>query len=256
MIVLGPELPKRTTVKIIDIMDDLTHMLRQAQDPIRALFLRHFLLSVFKQCLPEDNSRDLERSLSFLLNNFSQMNRLWVRIAGIMAQDNRKSERAELSVLIGMNIQRISSLHGLSVDNYSQMVLPFITKHVELCEDEMAQEFILQSIVHAFPEEYHMATIDILFGVFGRVEQAVKILAIVNQLLERLVNYVGTSVDQAQGHQIFVTVAKNIEELFVKNCPIHSNQSQVDKVHGVLCNSIGDNSISVNNRSIFNYKRL
>ncbi|EAY13784.1 hypothetical protein TVAG_468000 [Trichomonas vaginalis G3] len=214
MVTIAPELSKRKIIRVLDVLDDLTDMLKQAQDPIRALFLRHYTLSIFKQALPDSNDIETERSLDFLLGNFAQMNRMWVRIEDIMATDSRREQRVELSVLIGTNIQRISALHGLTINNYSTIILPFLAKHVELCEDSLGQEFILQSIIQAFPEEYHVATIDDLFSMFGKVEQGVRILLIVNQLLERFLNYLGHLVDQEKASNIFVVIAKNIEELF------------------------------------------
>lgn len=213
MITIGPEMANRGICRLIDILEDLSEMVKSAQDPIRALFVRHYFLQCFKN-LPDQTDTETERSLHFLLNNFAQMNRMWVRIADIMATDERREQRQDLSVLIGMNIQRMSLIHGISAVNYGTIILPYISRHVELCEDDMAQEFILQSIVHCFPEDYHISTIDQLFAVFGRVEQGVHILTIVNQLLERFLNYVGNLVDATQSKSIFVTIAKNIEELF------------------------------------------
>ena len=214
MITIGTELGRRGIVKINDVLDDLSDMSRAVQDPIRALFLRHYLLSIFKQYLPDQNEKATERSLNFLLNNFAQMNRMWVRIEDIMGSDERKEQRSEFSVLIGTNIQRISALNGINVEIYSTVIFPFIAKHVELCEDALAQEFILKSIIHAFPEEFHIATVDLLFTVFVKVEQGVKILEIVNQLLERFLQYIGHLIDPQKSSEVFVTIAKNIEELF------------------------------------------
>jgi len=214
MITIAPELSRRNLIRIVDVLDDLSDMTRQAQDPIRALFLRHFMLSIFKQYFPDSNEAETEISLDFLLNNFAQMNRLWVRIEDIMAHDDRRDERVDLSVLIGTNIQRLSALRGLNVSNYSTIILPFLSKHVELCEDSLAQEFILQSIIQAFPEDYHIVTVDDLFAIFGKVEQGVKILSIVNQLLERFLHYLGHLIDTEQSTKIFILIAKNIEELF------------------------------------------
>jgi hypothetical protein len=44
MVTLGPELATRRVARIKDVIEDLSEMLKQAQDPIHALFLRHFLL--------------------------------------------------------------------------------------------------------------------------------------------------------------------------------------------------------------------
>jgi vacuolar protein sorting-associated protein 35 len=196
MITIG--LASRKIVCMLDVVEDVVEMLKQAQDPIHALFIRHFLLSVFKQHLPDATPQDRDRSLRFLLTNFAQMNRMWVRIPDTIETGGATSERSELSVLVGTNIQRITSLHGLTLDASAQIILPFISKHVELCEDELAQEFILQSIVHAFPEDFHMGTVEKLFAVFGRVEQGVKILFIVNQLLERFLSCVGGLIDPSR----------------------------------------------------------
>ena len=115
MVTVAPELSRRHIVPISDILDDLSDMARCAQDPIRALFFRHYLLSILKQYLPDSNEQETEKSIHFLLNNFAQMNRLWVRIADIMASDTRRNQRSDLSELIGTNIQRLSSLHGLNI---------------------------------------------------------------------------------------------------------------------------------------------
>jgi hypothetical protein len=214
MIIVGSELSARHFCKPIDMLEDLTDMMRQSQDPIRALFLRHFFLSIFKQALPSTTEQELTRSLGFLLMNFAQMNRLWVRIGNIMANDSRREQRAELSVLVGMNIQRLAAIPEVTVEWYTQTILPYLAKHIELCEDDLTQEFILQSIIHTFPVEFHIATITTLFAIFGKVEQGVKILSILNQILDRFLTYIDTVTDVELAKGVFVAIATNIEELF------------------------------------------
>jgi vacuolar protein sorting-associated protein 35 len=48
MVIIGQELVSRRFCKTLDMLEDLLDMIRQAQDPIRALFLRHFPLCAFK----------------------------------------------------------------------------------------------------------------------------------------------------------------------------------------------------------------
>jgi hypothetical protein len=131
-----------------------------------------------------------------------------------MANDDRRAQRAELSVLLGMNIQRISAMPDLTVDWYTEYVLPYIARHIELCEDDLAQEFILRSMIYTFPVEYHIHTIGTLFNIFGRVEQGVRVLTILNEILDRLQGYVGGLTDLEFAKNVFVTIATNIEELF------------------------------------------
>ena len=245
MITVAPELCRRSIIRTVDILDDLSDMTRAAQDPIRALFLRHYLLSVFKELLPDSTPEEAEKSAIFLLNNFAQMNRMWVRIEDIMASDERKSQRSEFSSLIGTNIQCIAGLKNISTEVYSTVIFPFLSKHVELCEDALAQEYILRSIITAFAECYHIATVDQLFTIFGKVEQGVKILEIVNSLLEKLQTSASVN-ESTSGPTAFLTIAKNIEELF--NAEGHlSLESKFDTLKRLITFSLKLNPEDVKN---------
>jgi hypothetical protein len=134
LITIAPELPKRKIAQMQEMYEDVVEMLNQAQDPVHALFLRHFMLSAFKSTLPDHTPQDLERSLRFLMGNFAQMNRYWVRIAHTTPPD----QHFELLVLVGTNIQRLTSLRGVTLELYAKAMPLFIIRHVELCEDEMA----------------------------------------------------------------------------------------------------------------------
>jgi hypothetical protein len=91
-------LAARQNARIIGVIEDITEMLKQAQDPIHALFIPHFFLSVFKQLLPDRTPWDRDRSVRFLLANFAQMKRIRVRIADA-GQSGASSEPAHLNVL-------------------------------------------------------------------------------------------------------------------------------------------------------------
>jgi vacuolar protein sorting-associated protein 35 len=95
MVTRGPELATRRVARMKDVIEDLSEVLKQAQDPLHALFLRHFLLSVFRQHMPESSHHEVDRSLKFLLQNFAQMNHIWLRIA----DTSQSAERHSLSVL-------------------------------------------------------------------------------------------------------------------------------------------------------------
>ena len=55
-------------------------------------------------------------SIDFIIANFTEMNKLWVRMqhgAGpIRSPEQRERERSELSLLVGKNLQRLSQLEG------------------------------------------------------------------------------------------------------------------------------------------------
>lgn len=233
MITVAPELSTRGYARVLDVLSDLAMMIKQSQNVTHSLFLRYFLLCAFKSHLADSTPVETERTVHFLLHNFAQMNRMWVRMADTPNEITEEEEaakpsftgndekilstqeqRKELSVLVGMNLSRVTSLRNLTPEMYSNVILPYVLKHVDLCEDALAQSEILQFIVHAFPADFQILTIDQLFSIFGKVDQSVPILSIVNQLLSRFLDFDGELIDPTTGKTTFVTIAKNIEELF------------------------------------------
>ena len=66
-----------------DILKDLVEMCRGVQHPMRGLFLRNFLLQCARDKLPDSNSEygdNVQDSVDFLMHNFAEMNKLWVRM--------------------------------------------------------------------------------------------------------------------------------------------------------------------------------
>ena len=70
-----------------DILKDLVEMTKGVQHPMRGLFLRNFLSQTSKNKLPDAGSEyegaggDVSDSVSFILSNFNEMNKLWVQQA-------------------------------------------------------------------------------------------------------------------------------------------------------------------------------
>lgn len=70
-----------------DILKDLVEMAKGVQHPMRGLFLRNYLAHVARDKLPDVGSEYAENgggtvqdSLDFIIQNFSETNRLWVRM--------------------------------------------------------------------------------------------------------------------------------------------------------------------------------
>ena len=66
-------------------------------------------------------------ALEFLMLNFVEMNKLWVRMQqqvgpGDLAR--REAERRQLEDLVGKNLQAISQLDGVTLEIYARSVLP------------------------------------------------------------------------------------------------------------------------------------
>lgn len=68
----------------------------------------------------------MKDSISFVLLNFAEMNKLWVRIqhqGHTRDREKRERERQELRILVGTNLVRLSQLDGVNVDTYRKVRL-------------------------------------------------------------------------------------------------------------------------------------
>ena len=160
---------KEAPVKLI--LKDLLDMVKGVQQPIRGLFLRYYLLKMMKDKLPDLGSEyegtekfisengNVHDAIEFILTNMSEMNRLWVRLQHLSSQkdkDMREVERNELRVTVGENIIRLSSLDGLTYEIYKNDVLPKILEIIVICKDTLAQQYLMDCVIQAFPDEYHL----------------------------------------------------------------------------------------------------
>ena len=63
-------------------------------------------------------------SIDFILLNFSEMNKLWVRMqhqGHTRDKDKREQERRELRILVGTNLVRLSQLEAIDMERYKKV---------------------------------------------------------------------------------------------------------------------------------------
>lgn len=68
----------------------------------------------------------MDNSISFILLNFAEMNKLWVRMqhqGHSREKQRREQERLELRILVGTNLVRLSQLEGIDVDKYKKVCI-------------------------------------------------------------------------------------------------------------------------------------
>lgn len=113
-----------------DVLKDLVEMCRGIQHPLRGLFLRQYLSQMSKDKLPDVGSEyegqggRVTDSIDFTLLNFTEMNKLWVRMqhqGHTRDKAQREKERRELRILVGTNLVRISSLEGVTSEMYKDV---------------------------------------------------------------------------------------------------------------------------------------
>ncbi|CAA2986501.1 vacuolar sorting-associated 35B-like isoform X1 [Olea europaea subsp. europaea] len=191
---------KETPAK--DVLKDLVEMCRGVQHPIRGLFLRSYLAQISRDKLP-DIASDYEGegdtfmdAVEFVLQNFAEMNKLWVRMqhqGSLREKEKLDKERNELRDLVGKNLHVLSQIEGVDLDIYRDTVLPKVLEQVVNCKDELAQYYLMDCIIQVFPDEYHLQTLETLLGAFPQLQSAVDIKTVLSRLMERLSNYAASS---------------------------------------------------------------
>lgn len=177
-----------------EIMKDMMEMSRGVQHPVRGLFLRYYLSGQARDHLPEGAGDgpegNLQDSVSFILTNFVEMNKLWVRLqhqGHSREREQRTKERQELQLLVGSNLVRLSQL--VDLEAYKTVILQPLLEQVVQCRDVLAQEYLLEVITQVFPDEFHLHTLDQLLAATARLNPHVNVKAIVIGLMDRLSAY-------------------------------------------------------------------
>ncbi|XP_055802789.1 vacuolar protein sorting-associated protein 35A-like [Solanum dulcamara] len=187
-----------------DILKDLVEMCRSIQHPLRGLFLRSYLSQVSRDKLPdigseyEGDADTVMDAVEFVLQNFTEMNKLWVRMQhqGLAREkEKREKERSELRDLVGKNLHVLSQIEGIDLDLYKDMVLPRVLEQVVNCKDEIAQGYLMDCIIQVFPDEYHLQTLETLLGACPQFQPSVDIKTVLARLMERLSNYASLSAE-------------------------------------------------------------
>ncbi|ETI24161.1 hypothetical protein G647_03530 [Cladophialophora carrionii CBS 160.54] len=177
-----------------EIMKDMMEMSRGVQHPIRGLFLRYYLMGQARDYLPtgkEDGPQgNLQDSINFILTNFVEMNKLWVRWqhqGHSREREQRTQERRELELLVGSNLVRLSQL--VDLETYKATIIAPLLEQVVQCRDVLAQEYLLEVITKVFPDEYHLHTLDQMLSAIARLNPHVDMKKIVIGLMDRLSTY-------------------------------------------------------------------
>ncbi|CAJ0573137.1 unnamed protein product, partial [Mesorhabditis spiculigera] len=185
-----------------ELLNDLVEMTRGVQHPLRGLFLRHYLLGVSKSLLPDlpedaqlaiPGSGTVRDSIDFIKLNFSEMNKLWVRMqhqGPSREKEKRERERMELRILVGTNLVRLAELQTLTQDVYVTEVLPSILEQVVSCRDPISQEYLMDCVIQVFADEFHLATLNEFLASCKELAQEVHIKNVLIALIERISTYV------------------------------------------------------------------
>lgn len=194
MITVGTVYMSVEDAPVKEIMKDMMEMSRGVQHPIRGLFLRYYLSGQARDYLPSGTGDgpdgNMQDSISFVLTNFVEMNKLWVRLqhqGPSRERERRMQERRELELLVGSNVVRLSQL--VDLETYKSGILQALLEQIVQCRDVLAQEYLLEVITKVFPDEFHLNTLDMLLSAISRLNPQVDLKKIVIGLMDRLSTY-------------------------------------------------------------------
>ncbi|KAI2378655.1 retromer complex subunit Vps35, partial [Ophidiomyces ophidiicola] len=149
MITVGTVYMAIPDAPVKEIMKDMMEMSRGVQHPVRGLFLRYYLSGQARDHLPSGTGDgpqgNVQDSINFILTNFVEMNKLWVRFqhqGHSREREQRTQERRELEVLVGSNLVRLSQL--VDLETYKSVILQPLLEQVVQCRDVLAQEYLLE----------------------------------------------------------------------------------------------------------------
>lgn len=189
-----------------DILFDLVELVRGVQHPMRGLFLRFYLSQVSKDKLPDTGNQyegevegTVKDSIQFILMNFGEMNKLWVRMqhqGAVKDRARREKERANLKQLVGFNLEYLSKLHGVDLEVYKENVLPQVLEQIVNCKDMIAQEYLMEVVIQVFPDEFHLQTLEMFLSKCAQLQEGVNVKHIVIMMMTRLANYAKESPEQ------------------------------------------------------------
>ncbi|KAL0016953.1 hypothetical protein SO802_004022 [Lithocarpus litseifolius] len=187
-----------------DVLKDLVEMCRGVQHPIRGLFLRSYLAQISRDKLPdigseyEGDADSVVDAVEFVLQNFTEMNKLWVRLQHQgpgRVREKLEKERSELRDLVGKNLHVLGQIEGVDLGMYKDAVLPRVLEQIVNCSDDLAQYYLMDCIIQVFPDEYHLQTLETLLGACPQLQPTVDVKTVLSQLMERLSNYAASSTD-------------------------------------------------------------
>lgn len=182
-----------------DVLKDLVEMCKGVQHPTRGLFLRAYLCQRARALLPDTGSEyegpgsgTIDDALDFLMSNFIEMNKLWVRLqhqGSARDKEKRERERQQLADLVGKNLTYLSQLDGLGFELYKDQVLPRVLDQITSCKDDLAQLYLMQALIQGFPDRFHLGTLEALLAVLPQLQPGVKVHTVMAALMDRLAKY-------------------------------------------------------------------
>lgn len=114
------------------------------------------------------------------------------------------------SALVACVFKRLSSTAICSVFIYTFAVCCRVLEQIVSCRDDLAQQYLMQALILAFPDDFHLGTLTTLLGALPSLQPGVKVASVLSSLLDRLAQYAASNpaaVPQLSDADAFGTLA-------------------------------------------------
>ena len=188
MITVGTVFLQTGDAPNLEVLKDMLEMCKGVQHPLKGLFLRYYLSQRTGELSSQSKAED-EFHIQFLLTNFIEMNKLWVRYQHQgHSRDFKKrvEERKQLQTVVGSSILRLSQLEAVDIKTFTSEIMPEMLNQVVQCRDKLAQEYVLDIIVQAFPVEFHLESLEMFLQCLSDVVPETSLPPILTASLDRI----------------------------------------------------------------------
>ena len=182
-----------------ELSNELLDQVKEAQSPLRAMFVRYFLAKIMKNKFQNRKNKSkkekgwtIEDTILFFVKNIEEMNRSWIRMtlnaseeALFMLEENR----LDLKIIISETIEILSKLEGLTSDLYAKLMLPKLSEIIFMYDDSISQEYLMEYIFTHFPISYNIKNLDFLLLTISKLVPRVNKKKLFIILLQKLNDY-------------------------------------------------------------------
>ena len=139
---------------------------------------------------------------------------------------------------------------------YTELVQPPQTEHILSCKDSIAQQYLIDCIVHAFPDEYHIETLETLLQTVDNLNKRCDINVIYIQLMERFADYSKNVEEEGDQTQAVEEISKKrpISEMtFIYDLFKNSIANVIEKNDGAEQSKLLELMAAFINFSVYSY---
>jgi len=90
----------------------------------------------------------------------------------------------------------LSQLEGMTVEFYKEVALPKLLDHVLSVKDTMSQQYLFESMIQVFPDEFHIATLEQELACYTKAQPSVDMKPVMKALMDRLSAFLSEHKDE------------------------------------------------------------